>query len=79
MTVHAIQLLPEQGYRENETCSTLSLNPGDKEQMVVPVVVRELIKQNFASWLSHRKQSVVLIRPITYIRSDFGGQPSILL
>lgn len=40
VTVHTVQLLPEQGFRENESYNTLSLNPGDEEEVLVPVVVR---------------------------------------
>ncbi len=39
VTVHTVQLLQEQGYRENEACSTLSLIPGEKSEIIVPVVV----------------------------------------
>lgn len=40
VTLHCVQLLPEQGFRENETYSTLTLPPGQKEEVVVPLVVR---------------------------------------
>lgn len=43
MTVHTVQLLQEQGFRENESYSTLSLNPGQSEEVLIPVTVSELV------------------------------------
>lgn len=40
VTVQTIQLLPEQGFRENESYCTLSLNPGEEGETMVQVVVR---------------------------------------
>ena len=41
VTVHTIQLLHEQGFRENESCNTLSLNPTESDEVVVPTVVSQ--------------------------------------
>ena len=39
LTVHTVQLLPEIGFRENETYSTVSLAPEGKEEFVIPTKV----------------------------------------
>ena len=40
VTVQTIQLLPEQGFRENESYCTLALNPGEERETMAQVVVR---------------------------------------
>lgn len=39
ITVHAVQLLQDQSFKEKETVTTLSLSPGAMEEMVIPIVV----------------------------------------
>lgn len=39
VTVQTVQLLPEQGFRENESYTTLSLTPGNQEEVIVSLVV----------------------------------------
>lgn len=39
VTVQSVQLLPEQGFRENESYITMSLDPGTDEETLVPVEV----------------------------------------
>jgi hypothetical protein len=41
--VHALQLLPEQGFRESESYTTMSLDPGASDEMLVQVVVSVVI------------------------------------
>ena len=40
VTVHAVQLMPQKPYRAHESYSTLSLEPEQKDSMILPVVVR---------------------------------------
>lgn len=40
VTVQSVQLLPEQGFRENESYTTMSLDPGTNDEMLVQVMVR---------------------------------------
>lgn len=40
VTVQSVQLLPEQGFRENESYTTMSLDPGTDDEMLVQVMVR---------------------------------------
>ena len=39
VTIQSVQLLPEQGFRENESYTTMSLDPGTDEETLVPVEV----------------------------------------
>ena len=39
VTVQTVQLLPEQGFRENESYTTLPLTPGNQEEVIVPLMV----------------------------------------
>ena len=41
VTVQTVQLLPEQGFRENESGCTLSLEPGEEEEVLIQVVVSQ--------------------------------------
>ena len=37
--VHAVQLLPQRSFRDNETIETVSLEPGASSTTIIPVVV----------------------------------------
>lgn len=39
VTIHAVQLMPQQPYRAHETYATLSLEPDQNDTMILPIVV----------------------------------------
>ena len=39
VTVHALQLMPQQPFRAHESYATLSLEPQQKDNMILPIVV----------------------------------------
>ena len=43
--MHAVQLMPEKPYRAHESYSTLSLEPEQKDGMILPVVVSRIETQ----------------------------------
>lgn len=43
VTVHAVQLMPRKPYRAHESQSFLSIEPEQKETMILPIIVRFLV------------------------------------
>ncbi len=42
LTVHTIQLLPQQAFRDSEVCTTLGLAPQEDGEVIVPTTVWRL-------------------------------------
>ena len=39
LTVHTVQLLPQRGFRENEVCTILGLEPEEEGEVIIPTTV----------------------------------------